>query len=100
MDVSVILEQVNKNGYRATALVPMPLVAEAATRDQAVERISALIREKLAGAELIQVEVGDTTKPNPWLAIAGTWRDHPDVDDVAENIAAYRREVDAEPGRL
>jgi hypothetical protein len=36
MDVSVMLEQVSANGYRATALVPTPRVAEAPTRDEAV----------------------------------------------------------------
>jgi hypothetical protein len=100
MDLSVILEQVRENAYRATALVPTPLVVEAPTRDEAVDRIRSLISERLSRAELIQVEVPVATKPNPWLAIAGTWRDHPDVDQVEENINAYRREIDADPNRL
>jgi hypothetical protein len=100
MDVSVVLEQVNENGYRATALVPTPLVAEAPTRDQAVDKIRELIRERLSHAELIQVEVPVAIGANPWLAIAGTWRDHPDLDSVVENINAYRRKVDADADRL
>jgi hypothetical protein len=100
MNVSVMLEQVKDNGYRATALVPTPLVAEAPTRDEAVDRIRTLISEKLSRAELIHVEIAVATHPNPWLAIAGTWRDHPDVDEVVENIKAYRREIDADPDRL
>lgn len=100
MDVSVVLEQVAENGYRATALVPTPLVAEAPTRDEAVEKIRALISEKLSHAELIQVEVPLLTKRHAWLALAGTWREHPDMDEVAENINAYRREVNADSDRL
>jgi hypothetical protein len=100
MDVSVMLEQVKGNGYRATALVPTPLVAEASTRDEAVDKIRTLIGERLTGAELIQVEVPGTANSNPWLAIAGTWRDHPDVDEVMENIQAYRHDMDADPDRL
>jgi hypothetical protein len=100
MDVSVIVEQVQNNGYRATALVPIPLVAEASTRDEAVNRIRALIGERLSRAELIQVQVPAPVSANPWLAIAGTWRDHPDVHEVMENIQEYRREVDADPHRL
>ena len=100
MDISVMLEKVNGNGYRATALVPTPLVAEAATRDEAVVRIRDLIHEKLSHVEVIQVAVPFAASPNPWLAIAGTWRDHPDVDKVVENIEAYRREVDSNPKRL
>jgi hypothetical protein len=99
MDVSVMLEQVEDN-YRATALVPTPLVAEAPTRDEALERIRNLISARLSRAELIQVEVPAAVVPNPWLAIAGTWRDHLEVDEVSRNIEAYRRELDADPDRL
>ena len=100
MDVSVILEHLNENGYRATAMVPMPLVAEAPTRKEAVEKIQSLVREKLARVEVIQVAVPSSTEPNPWLAIAGTWQNHPDVDAVMGNIEAYRREIDADPSRI
>ncbi len=63
MDVSVILERTKENGYRASAFVPAPMVAEAATRDEAVNRIRAMLRERLAGAEVIQVAVPATPKP-------------------------------------
>jgi hypothetical protein len=99
MDVSVILEQVKDNGYRATAFAPVTLVVEAATRDEAVDRIRAMLHEKLSGAELIQVDVPVATRANPWLAMAGTWRDHPDLDGVTEDIEEYRRDVDADPNR-
>jgi hypothetical protein len=47
------------------------------------------------------VEEGNlTSESNPWLAIAGTWHDHPDVDEVVENINVYRRETNAAPNRL
>jgi hypothetical protein len=99
MDVSVILEQVKDNGYRATAFAPVSLVAEGATRDEAVDRIRDMLREKLSGAEVIQVDVPVATSANPWLAVAGSWRNHPDVDQVTENIEEYRREADADPDR-
>jgi hypothetical protein len=100
MDVSVMLEEVQGNGYRATAMVPTAVVAEASTREEAVERIRTMISQRLSRAELIQIEVPTHSDLNPWLAIAGTWRDHPDVDEVVKNIQAYRHEVDADPNRL
>jgi len=95
-----MVEQLSEHGYRATALVPMPLVAEAPTREEVVDKIRTLISARLARTELIHVEVPVASDPNPWLAIAGTWRDHPDVDEVVENIHGYRREIDAAPNRL
>lgn len=100
MDISVILERVNENGYRATALMPLPVVTEASTREQALEQISTLLCEKLSGAELVHVDVPGTTSANPWMAIAGTWRDNAELDEVGRNIDAYRRQVNADPSRL
>jgi hypothetical protein len=100
MDVSVMLEHVDNNGFRATAFIPAPLVAEAPTRREAVDRIRTMIHQRLSNVELIQVEVPVGPASNPWLAIAGTWRDNPDLDQVVENISAYRREVDEDANRL
>jgi hypothetical protein len=100
MDISVMVERVNGNGFRATAMMPTILVTEAQTRDEALDRIQTLINEKLSQAELVQVHVPGGAAPNPWLAIAGTWRDNPDVDEVVASIQAYRREVDDDADRL
>ncbi len=99
MDVSVMLEPLGDAGYRATALVPSPLVAEAPTRKEAVDRIRSLLNERFSRGELIQIQV-PATSDNPWLALAGTWRDHPDLEEVVQNIETYRREVGANAERL
>jgi hypothetical protein len=100
MDISVMLERVNGNGFRATALMPTALMTEAQTREEALDRIQTLISEKLSQAEVVQVHVPAVAGPNPWLSIAGTWRDHPDMDEVVANIEEYRRETNADPTRL
>jgi hypothetical protein len=41
-----------------------------------------MVNERLSRVELIQVHVPESPSPNPWLAIAGTWRDNPDIDQV------------------
>ena len=95
MQMTVVLEQLTGNGYRATAFAPTPLVAEASTREQAVDRIRAMIRERLTRIELIQVEVpGPDLPTNPWLAMAGTWRGHPDAIAVEQAIKDHRQEVE------
>lgn len=101
MNVSVMLEQVRDSGYRATVFAPAPLVAEAATREQAIEKIREKIRERLSEVEVIQVEVsGLAGTPDPWIAMAGTWRGHPDSAELEQHFRDYRRDVNADPGRL
>jgi hypothetical protein len=88
------------NGYRATTFAAGPRVAEAATRDGAVEKLRRLICDKLSGVELIQLQIPVATQPDPWLAVAGIWRDHPDAEAIEQNINEYRREMDADPHKL
>ena len=72
MNVSVVLEQLNDSAFRATAFAPVPLVAEAATREQAVDRIRVMIRDKLSHVEVIQVDVpGKEELRDPWIAMIG-----------------------------
>jgi hypothetical protein len=100
MTVSVMLEQVDENAFRATAISGMPLVAEAATREEAVDRVRAMIQNRLAHAEVIQLDV---PTPNPeqdsWARFAGCLRDHPDAAAVEQNMTEYRQEVDRDPQR-
>jgi len=100
MDVAVMLEQVEGNGYRATTFSPAPLVAEAATRDEAVGKLRDMLCHKLSNVELIHLHVPCDTEPDPWLAFAGAWRNHPDAAEIEENIRQYRRQVNADPDRL
>jgi hypothetical protein len=100
MEIAVLLERVDGNGYRATALAPSPLTAEGSTREEALAQMSALIRGRLAGAEIVRVQVPVAGEVNPWLAIAGSLRDHPDAAELRQNMEEYRREVDADPDRL
>jgi hypothetical protein len=101
MNVSVVLEQLNDNAYRATSFAPVPLVAEAATRQQAVDQIRDMIRDRLSQVEVIHVEVPGKEEINdPWIAMIGTWAGHPDAADIEQNMREYREEVDADPRRL
>src|SRR5208282_4231001 len=98
MNVSVVLEQLNDNAYRATSFAPVPLTTDAATRQQAVDRIREMIRDKLCQVEVIQVEVaGKEETKDPWIALIGTWADNPDAAEVEQNMRKYREEVDADP---
>lgn len=100
MDIPVMLEQVSQNGYRATAMFPGAVTAEAPTRDEAVDKLRTILQSRLSRAELIHVAISVAAEANPWLKIAGTWRNHPDVDEVEENIRTYRQEVQACADRL
>ena len=53
MNIPVLLERVDQNGYRARSGEPIVLTAEGSTRDEALGKLRQLIQNKLTnGAEL------------------------------------------------
>src|SRR5438552_3837639 len=70
MNIPVLLEPIENNGYRASSGAPLSLTAEGATRDEALTRLREQLASRLQnGTQLIGVELAPPK--NPWLAMAG-----------------------------
>jgi hypothetical protein len=96
MDIPVLLERVAGNGYRARAIEPLALTAEAPTRDEALQKLRELIAERLAaGAELVRLEVPGSE--HPFARFAGDLRDDPLLEAWEKAMAEYRRQMDEDP---
>jgi hypothetical protein len=91
MRATVLVEKVSKKKYRASTSQPVPLESEGATQDEALDRLYALAKKRLANGQLIQMNLPGPASTNPWTTFAGVWKDHPDFDEFLENIAEYRR---------
>lgn len=52
----------------------------------------------LAGTEILSlpVKLPQFQQKNPWLEMAGIFKDDPQFDQMLEAIASYRRELDVE----
>jgi hypothetical protein len=87
---TVLVEKLSAKRYRASTSQPIPLESEGRSRDEAVTRLCALARKRLAAGEWQQVSLPGPPQSNPWIAYAGIWKDHPELDDFVKNIAEYR----------
>jgi len=94
MQVTVFVEQLDDQTYRAATAQPGALATEGRTRQEAVERLRQQVQRRLATGELIHLELPDVSKPHPWAPYAGIWKDHPDFDDLLSHIAEHRRQLD------
>ncbi|HYV38372.1 MAG TPA: hypothetical protein VE988_22000 [Gemmataceae bacterium] len=96
MEMSVLIEAVNGNGYRARTVEHFGVSAEGATREEALSKLKAEVDCLLRnGAELVKLQVG--TDSDPWLPYAGMFKDDPDFQEVKEIMAANRRQMDEDP---
>jgi hypothetical protein len=96
VQISVLVEPVAGNGYRATGAEPFGFSAEGATREEAIAKVRRLCQARLSsGAELVTLEVGAPL--HPWLPFAGMFKDDPDFQEVVEIMAENRRKMDEDP---
>ncbi len=98
--VNVIVKQ-DSNG-RTVAIVPgLPeLNVEASDRITALAQLQQRIETHLAGAEIVSlpVKLPQKAQKNPWLEMAGIFKDDPQFDQMLEAIETYRRELDVNVG--
>lgn len=97
MKLSVYVERVENNGFRARSGEPLALTSEGATADEAVQRLQELVAARLAqGGQVVEIEVPAPSR-NPWLRLAGMFKDDPLFDEWQQAIAERRRQIDADP---
>jgi len=93
--LTVLVEPIAGNGYRASGTFPFEYTTEGASTDEAVQKLTQFIQERLTnGAKLIALEVPGTD--NPWIRIEGVYKDDPLFDEWQAAIAEYRRQADLE----
>ena len=96
MQLLILIERVAGNGYRARGGEPLPLVAEGATREEALTRLKEQMQARLRdGTELISLDVG--AAPHPLSEFAGMFKEDPYFDEVLEIMADNRRKMDRDP---
>jgi hypothetical protein len=99
MQLSVLIEPVPANGYRARCGEPLPLTAEGATPEEALQKLRELVQSRLTGgARLVTLEVPDGD--NPWRQYAGMFKDDPLFEEVLQIMAEQRRQADEDPNYL
>ncbi len=101
MQIPILVEPVTNNGYRATCGPPLTMSAEGATRDEAVDKLELLLRDRLSnGVEIVSAEVPARVVENAWVKYAGMFKDDPMFAEVLEIMKDNRRQDEEDPGYL
>jgi hypothetical protein len=91
MELTVVVEQVEGNGYRASSGEPIPMSADGASREEAVLKLQESVAARVAaGLEIIRIRVPTFTPVKP------LWPDDEFTRAWLEGIAEARRQADAE----
>lgn len=99
MQFQVFVKKIAENSYFASVIGLPDCVAEGRTEEEAINRVKALLQERLRRGRIVTIEVDDSGKVmtgNPWIDSFGIFKDDPTFDDLMEKIQEYRREANAE----
>jgi predicted RNase H-like HicB family nuclease len=99
MTYTIILSQKN-NTYIAQVKEWPDVVVEDHSRDEAIQRITSELRDYLTTqVELVPIEIPlSPSGKNPWLETFGAFKEDPTFEDLQNEIAAYRKEIDRSMG--
>jgi hypothetical protein len=96
VQVSVLIERIARNRYRARGGEPLGLTAEGPTREAALAKLKEQLQARLRnGAEIVTLELAP--EPHPLAEFAGMFKDDPYFKDVLEIMTENRRKMDEDP---
>jgi hypothetical protein len=99
MQINVLVEPMNGKGFRASGSAPFDIVAEGATRDEALAQLREKVQARMSGgAEVVTLDV-DMTK-HPIMKYAGIFKDNPLLEEWKQAMKEYRDEIEEDDNYL
>ncbi len=92
----VLIKPETEGKISATVLGLPEYRATGSDRTSALAALQKLLTENLSQAEIVSIDVAVPQPENPWLKMAGRFKDDPHFDEMLADIETYRRERDAE----
>jgi hypothetical protein len=95
MQIPILIEPVEGNGFRSRGGELFALSAEGSTRDEVLEKLRAQLALRMSqGAEFLLLDSAAPPQVNPWIEYAGMFKNDPYFDEWQEAIAENRRKID------
>ena len=99
MHITVMVEKIGGNGFRARDGEPLGLIAEGPTSEAAVSNLRKMISARLSnGTELIALELPEPE--HPLARFCGSFKGDPMVAEWEQIMAENRRKADEDPDVL
>ncbi|MCC5643029.1 hypothetical protein LC607_08775 [Nostoc sp. CHAB 5824] len=97
LNYDVLIENQPDGKVKATLLGLPDCQGLGNTETEAIEKLSQSLQHRLESAKIVTlaIQVSQVVE-NPWLKIAGKYKDDSQFDEMLEYIEEYRRELDEE----
>lgn len=92
----ILIEHDSDDKVVATVLSMPEWKAYGVTEEEALNNLRSGLEARLANAKIVSMKIEPEEEENPWMKLAGKYKDDPEFEAMLEYIEADRRELDAE----
>jgi predicted RNase H-like HicB family nuclease len=96
LSYNVLIEKEQDGTFTAVMLGLSDCKSSGKTENEAVEKLQKLLQERLTNSKILTLEMEAVQAENPWMKVAGMYKDNPLFDEVLAEIEAERSKLDAE----
>ncbi|MBW4509964.1 MAG: type II toxin-antitoxin system HicB family antitoxin [Scytonematopsis contorta HA4267-MV1] len=96
LSYNVLIEKEQDGTFSAVMLGLSDCKSSGKTENEAVEKLQKLLHERLTNSKIVTLEIEAVQAENPWMKVAGMYKDNPLFDEVLAEIEAERNKLDGE----
>ncbi|WP_315788032.1 type II toxin-antitoxin system HicB family antitoxin [Fischerella sp. JS2] len=93
---TVLVESEPDGRFSAVVLGLSDCKSSGKTENEALENLQQLLQKRLQNSRIVTLEIDSPQTDNPWLKVAGMYKDNPLFDEVLADIKAERSKVDTQ----
>src|SRR4051794_40711500 len=94
LSYSVLVENEQDGRFSAVVLGLSDCKSSGKTENEALESLQQLLQKRLQNSKIVTLEIDSPQTDNPWMKVAGMYKDNPLFDEVLADIEAERHKVD------
>ena len=92
MQIPILIEKIENNGYRASGGQPLALSAEGNTQDEALANLAAKLKDRLQSGVVVPLDLPVQT--HPLAEFVGMFKGDPLIKSWKKSMKAYRKARD------
>lgn len=95
MQIPILIEPMNGNGYRARGGEPLALTADGRTQEEALANLREKLQARLCNGAVV-VPLNLPTQSHPLAEFVGMFKDDPLIEEWKKSMKANRKKRDKE----
>lgn len=94
MTYDVLLTRENDRLFKARVLLLPDIVVTGSSETDVLDKVKIAVASLRQKSRIVQLDVPSETENDPWMQMAGIWKDDPDWETFQAEVQHYRTQFD------